>query len=158
ASTEAFWGMHQNGIATPQQSHTVVAAFDLVADKREEVAGLFRAWTDAAAGMTSSVAPAASEAFGLGPARLTLTFGFGAGLFSKDGIDRYGLAAQRPAALIDLPRFDGDQLAPAKTGGDLSVQACADDPQVAFHAIRELAARAYGVAALRWTQNGFLSA
>ena len=38
------------------------------------------------------------EAIGLGPARLTLTFGFGPGLFEKDGKDRYGLASRRPAA------------------------------------------------------------
>ncbi len=30
------------------------------------------------------------------PARLTVTFGFGAGLFVKDGKDRYGLADRRP--------------------------------------------------------------
>ena len=68
-----------------------------------------------------------------------MTFGFGAGLFTKDGNDRYGLAAHRPDALVDLPRFNGDQLVEAHTGGDLSVQACADDPQVAFHAVRQLA-------------------
>ena len=74
------------------------------------------------------------EALGLAPARLTVTFGFGPSLFAKDGKDRYGLASQRPAALVDLPKFTGDQLVEAQTGGDLSVQACADDPQVAFHA------------------------
>jgi len=97
------------------------------------------------------------EALGLGPSRLTLTFGFGPGLFLRDGKDRYGLAALRPAALADLPRFNGDQLQPARTGGDLSVQACADDPQVAFHAVRELARLAYGVAQLRWAQTGFIA-
>ena len=86
------------------------------------------------------------EALGLSPARLTMTFGFGAGLFVKDGQDRYGLAAQRPAALVDLPRFNGDQLVAERSGGDLSIQACADDPQVAFHAVRQLARLAYGVA------------
>jgi deferrochelatase/peroxidase EfeB len=39
--------------------------------------------------------------------------------------------------------------------GDLSVQACADDPQVAMHAVRELARLAYGGADLRWLQTGF---
>jgi len=97
------------------------------------------------------------EALGLGPSRLTITFGLGAGLFSKEGKDRYGLAALRPAALVDLPRFNGDQLTPTRTGGDLSIQACADDPQVAFHAVRELARLAYGVAQVRWVQTGFLS-
>jgi deferrochelatase/peroxidase EfeB len=97
------------------------------------------------------------EALGLGPSRLTITFGFGAGLFTKDGKDRYGLAASRPPALVDLPRFNGDQLVPARSDGDLSIQACADDPQVAFHAVRELARLAYGVAQVRWVQAGFLS-
>ena len=44
-----------------------------------------------------------------------------------------------------------------KTGGDLSIQACADDPQVAFHAVRQLARLAYEVADLRWAQTGFCS-
>jgi deferrochelatase/peroxidase EfeB len=96
------------------------------------------------------------ESLELPPARLTLTFGFGAGLFMKDGKDRYGLAKHRPEAFIDLPRFVGDQLVEAHTGGDLSVQACADDPQVAFHAVRQLARLAYDVADIRWTQAGFI--
>src|SRR5215468_1188364 len=81
---------------------------------------------------------ARAVAHGLPPARLTLTFGFGAGLFLKDGKDRYGLAAQLPPALVDLPPFDCDQLIETSTGGDLSIQACAEDPQVAFHAARQL--------------------
>ena len=98
-----------------------------------------------------------SETLGLGAARLTVTFGFGAGLFEKAGNDRYGVRARRPAALVELPRFNGDQLLPARTGGDLSVQACAEDPLVAFHAVRQLARLADGVAEIRWTQAGFLS-
>jgi deferrochelatase/peroxidase EfeB len=96
------------------------------------------------------------EAEGLSSARLTVTFGFGAGLFEKDGKDRYGLAKSRPEALIDLPNFVGDQLVPEHTGGDLSVQACADDPQVAFHAVRQLVRLAEDVAQVRWAQIGFM--
>ena len=96
------------------------------------------------------------ETLGLALARLTMTFGFGAGLFSKEGKDRYGLASHRPEALVDLPRFAGDQLVEAQSGGDLSVQACADDPQVAFHAVRQLARLAQNVAQIRWVQTGFL--
>jgi deferrochelatase/peroxidase EfeB len=96
------------------------------------------------------------EAVGQSAARLTLTFGFGAGLFTKDGKDRYGLAARRPAALADLPKFVGDQIVEEKSGGDLLVQACADDPQVAFHAVRQLARIAGGAAQIRWVQTGFV--
>jgi deferrochelatase/peroxidase EfeB len=100
--------------------------------------------------------PDGGSALGLSPSRLTITFGFGPGLFLKDGADRYGLAARRPAALVDMPKFNGDQLEATLTGGDLSVQACADDPMVAFHAVRELARLSYGAAQFRWAQQGFI--
>jgi len=168
-STGGFWGARQAGITTPQQTHTYFMAFDLTAPKRDQVVDLLRTWTQTAARLTAGQTAApfgkdldapgvdSAEALGLTPARLTITFGFGSGLFTKDGADRYGLAARRPEALIDLPRFNGDQLVPTATGGDLSVQACADDAQVAFHAVRQLAARAYGIADVLWAQSGFLS-
>jgi len=167
--TEPFWGAHQGGIVTPAQAHSYFLAFDLTAAKRDDVVALLRAWTAAAARMTEgqtaaplgdkldAPAPDSGEALLLPASRLTLTFGFGPGLFVKDGKDRYGLAAQRPEALVDLPRFNGDQLIPARTGGDLFVQACADDPQVAFHAVRQLLRLVYGAGEVRWVQAGFLS-
>jgi len=103
-----------------------------------------------------TMAADSGEALELSPARLTVTFGFGGGLFSKDGKDRYGLASRRPVALVELPKFTGDQLVEAQTGGDLAVQACADDPQVAFHAVRQLVRLAENVAQLRWVQTGFI--
>jgi deferrochelatase/peroxidase EfeB len=166
---EPFWGIHQGGITTPRQGHTYAAAFDLVTTKRPDLIGLLRAWTDAAQRMSIGqpaqppaldlAKPAADsgETLGLSPAQLTLTFGFGATLFAKDGKDRYGLGSQRPPALVDLPEFNGDQLIEGRTGGDLSVQACANDPQVAFHAVRQLARLAFGVAVVRWAQTGFIS-
>jgi deferrochelatase/peroxidase EfeB len=159
-SVEPFRGAHQAGIVTPQQSHTYFLALDLLTGKRDDVAQLLRAWTDAAARMAAGEAAQgadSSDALGLPPSRLTVTFGFGAGLFQKGGHDRYGLASRRPAALIDLPVFSGDQLLAERTGGDLSVQACADDPQVAFHAARQLARLAGAAAQVRWAQNGFVS-
>jgi deferrochelatase/peroxidase EfeB len=163
-----LWGDHQAGIVTPAQQHTYFAAFDLTTAKQSDVIEMLRAWTTAAARLTAGQtaqplsqdvdAPGADtgEALGLSPARLTLTFGFGPGLFQKNGQDRYALGRRRPEALVDLPRFNGDQLVEANTGGDLSVQACADDPQVAFHAVRQLARLAFGVAQLRWAQIGFV--
>ena len=95
------------------------------------------------------------EALGLQPSRLTLTIGFGPSLFEKDGKDRFGLKDRRPEALVDLPQFPGDNLDKARSGGDLCVQACADDPQVAVHAIRNLARIGFGKVAIRWSQLGF---
>jgi deferrochelatase/peroxidase EfeB len=91
------------------------------------------------------------EAAGLPPARLTVTFGLGPGLF--DG--RFGLAGARPPVLRGLEALPGDELEPERSGGDLCVQACADDPQVVFHAVRNLARIGRGVAAMRWSQLGF---
>lgn len=167
AGIEPFWGPHQAGISTPQQRNTCFMAFDLVTNQRDEVIALLQAWTRAAAISTGADAspPRSTDpdqppsddgaSLGLPFSRLTITFGFGAGLFTKDGIDRYGLADRRPAALADLPKFPGDQLVPERTGGDLSVQTCADDPQVAESAIRRFIALGYGVARIRWSQNGF---
>lgn len=170
--TYPFHGVHQAGIVTPAQDRLHFAAFD-VADSldRAGLIELLTEWTDAAARLTqgldvaeggavggSDYAPPADtgEAQGLPAAGLTITFGFGPTLFvAADGTDRFGLASRRPAELEPLPRFQGDALEPERTGGDLCVQACADDPQVAVHAIRNLSRIAFGRASLRWSQLGF---
>ncbi|MQA97066.1 MAG: deferrochelatase/peroxidase EfeB [Streptosporangiales bacterium] len=159
-----FFGPHQAGIATPVQDRLHFAAFDVITDDRAELVRVLKEWTRAAALMTAGrpagdavpkVAEAppddTGEALGLPAARLTLTVGFGPSLFD----DRFGLAARRPAALVDLPHFPGDDLESARSGGDLMVQACADDPQVAVHAVRNLARIGFGVVAVRWSQLGF---
>jgi deferrochelatase/peroxidase EfeB len=90
---EPFWGAHQGGITTPAQTHTYTAALDLVSPKRDDLIRLLRVWTTAAASMSAGqpvqadVAPAlpdSGEATGLPIARLTVTFGFGAGLAHED--------------------------------------------------------------------------
>ncbi|SDQ49630.1 iron uptake transporter deferrochelatase/peroxidase subunit [Quadrisphaera sp. DSM 44207] len=161
-----FHGEHQAGIATSVQGHLHFAAFDVLAEDRAELAGLLRDWTRAAvalcagrevgeggaAGGSPSAPPSdTGEAQGLGASRLTLTVGFGPSLFD----DRFGLGERRPEALVELPAFRGDALEEARCGGDLAVQACADDPQVAVHAIRTLTRLAAGRAAVRWAQLGY---
>ncbi|MBF6048289.1 deferrochelatase/peroxidase EfeB [Streptomyces sp. NRRL B-1677] len=164
-----FLGEHQAGIATPVQDRLHFAAFDVTTTDRAALVKMLQEWTAAAARMTAGheVGEGAvqdndelppddtGEALGLKPSRLTLTFGVGPGLFEKDGKDRFGLKGRRPKALIDLPAFPGDNLDAARSGGDLCVQACADDPQVAVHAIRNLARIGMGKVAIRWSQLGF---
>jgi deferrochelatase/peroxidase EfeB len=162
-----FYGAHQAGITTPAQDRLVIAAFDLSASNADELRELLRSWTDAAAAMTAGrtvgTIPGASntpptdtgEAVGLPPAQLTVTFGLGQGVFERNGADRYGLAARRPSLLTPLGPLPGEQLEEQISGGDLCVQACSNDPQVAFHAVRNLARAARGAAALRWMQFGF---
>ena len=159
-----FYGEHQAGIATPAQDRLAFAAFDVTDPDPRAVQVMLGTWAAAAARMAGGLAigpvetaPQAppvdtGEAAGLGAARLTVTVGFGPGMFDR----RFGLAAQRPAALADLPALPGDgSLDPARGGGDLCVQACADDPTVAFHAVRNLARLARGTAVIRWSQLGF---
>jgi deferrochelatase/peroxidase EfeB len=86
---------------------------------------------------------------------LTLTIGFGPSLFERDGRARFGLDGQKPDLLADLPAFSGDRLDPAICGGDIAIQACADDPQVAVHAVRNLVRIAFGRASVRYSQMGF---
>src|SRR4051794_26842941 len=164
-----FHGPPRAGIVTPAQDRLHFAAFDVTAASRAELILLLRSWTAAAAAMTQGRpvggdtalpydAPPADtgEASGLPPSRLTLTFGFGPSLFrTDDGKDRFGLADRRPAALRRLPHFPSDMLEERRSDGDLCVQACADDPQVAVHAIRNLSRLAFGTASLRWSQLGF---
>jgi len=92
---------------------------------------------------------------GISRSHLTVTFGFGPALFERGGEDRFGFASRRPAALQEIPDLPGDNLDPGLSGGDLCVQACADDPQVAFHAVRNLARIGRGTAVIRWSQLGF---
>ncbi|GAA3237159.1 iron uptake transporter deferrochelatase/peroxidase subunit [Actinocorallia longicatena] len=159
-----FHGDHQAGIATPVQDRLHFAAFDVVTTDRARLVAMLREWTIAAEAMTAGrpagrgavggnvLAPPddTGEALGLDASRLTLTIGFGPSLFG-----RFGLEGRRPAALVDLPHFPGDRLDPARSGGDLCVQACADDPQVAVHAVRNLARIGFGVVSVRWSQLGF---
>lgn len=161
-----FHGEHQSGIASAVQDRLHFAAFDVKTKSRDELVKLLKDWTEAARLMTAGhpvgeggygglpEAPPddTGEALGLKASRLTLTIGFGPGLFAKD---RFGLEGKRPEALVDLEAFPGDNLDPARSGGDLCVQACADDPQVAVHAIRQLARIGFGKTAVRWSQLGF---
>ncbi|MFE9118003.1 iron uptake transporter deferrochelatase/peroxidase subunit [Streptomyces sp. NPDC007172] len=161
-----FHGAHQAGIATAVQDRLHFASFDVTTKDRAELVQLLKDWTAAAAAMTEgktvgegaygglAEAPPddTGEALGLKPCRLTLTFGVGPSLFAKD---RFGLEGKRPEALVDIEQFPGDNLEPARSGGDLCVQACADDPQVAVHAIRNLARIGMGKVAIRWSQLGF---
>jgi deferrochelatase/peroxidase EfeB len=158
----SLFGIHQAGITTPPQRHLLFISFDIRQGSRQSLKNLMIAWTRASVRLTGSgegssqdvpLQPPAhtTEALGLAPARLTLTYGVGPTLFEKTG-----LVKDRPDALVDLPRFNGDNLDPASTGGDLCVQACADSPQVVFHAVHELARVASGYAIPRWSQSGFL--
>jgi deferrochelatase/peroxidase EfeB len=163
SQTVPFYGVHQAGIATPAQDRLAFGTLNVVPGaSRADLRDLLRQWTEAAALMTAGrlvgevtepLAPPADtgEAVGSPVSRLTVTVGYGPSLFDH----RFGLAARRPAALADLPPLPNENLDPAYTGGDLCVQACSDDPLVAFHAVRNLARTGMGVVAHNWMELGF---
>lgn len=166
ATAVPFRGRHQAGIVTPAQDRMHFVALDVRTKDRAELVQLLKDWTVAAERMTQGLeakpngavggvpeaAPAdTGEALDLTASALTLTIGFGASLFD----DRFGLADQLPPALAPLPRFPADDLDPARSDGDICLQACANDPQVAVHAIRNLVRLGFGKVAVRWSQLGF---
>ncbi|MEE6139189.1 iron uptake transporter deferrochelatase/peroxidase subunit [Mycobacterium sp. 050128] len=161
-----FYGqVHQGGIATLPQRYAVFMSFSLAsAAVRADVQALLARWSAAVAVLqqgkpVGTVQPQVEvqpptdtgEAFGLSPASLTVTIGLGPSLFG----DRFGLAARRPAVFTDLPPLNGDNLDPRLHGGDLSVQACADDPQVCYHAVRNLARLGRNIVSPFWAVLGF---
>ncbi|MBO0842841.1 MAG: deferrochelatase/peroxidase EfeB [Nocardioides sp.] len=159
-----YTGKHQAGIETPQQRHIVFMSFDVVEGvTAQQLQVLFARWSAAMATLmkgnpVGTVEPSnagvpqdTGEAADLQPSSLTVTMGLGPGIFGP----RFGLAGKGPRLLADLPALPSDQLEKELTGGDLALQACADDPQVAYHAIRDLTRIGRGIVTTRWTVLGF---
>ncbi|ASK62683.1 deferrochelatase/peroxidase EfeB [Virgibacillus phasianinus] len=168
-NTIPFYGKHQAGIITPQQTYTYVAAFDLQTDRKQEVIDLFKQWTQLSAVMSAGQVEHAyendwlppkdtGEALGLTAAKLTVTFGLGSSFFEKDDVDRYGILKKKPRHLKPIPAMPRDGLEDPYIGGDVCVQVCAEDQQVAFHAIRNMIKTGIGKAEVKWLQSGFISA
>ncbi len=146
-------GGHQAGITTPVQAKAHLVAFDLAPGAgRKEAVALLRRWSRAAEAMTAGRAPDGDDQVALdaGPCSLTVTFGFGHGFFH-----RTSLTDRVPEDFVPVPAFSADALDPARSDGDLWVQIGADDPLVAFHALRVLQRQAAGTAVPRWQMNGF---
>ncbi|MER5334615.1 Dyp-type peroxidase [Micromonospora sp. NPDC002717] len=153
AAVEPFHGPRQAGVATEPQAHASFVAFTLrPGTDRAALGRMLRLLTDDAARLTQG-RPALADTepeLGLLPARLTVTFGFGPGLYAAAG-----LADRRPASVAALPSFRVDRLQPRWSGGDLLLQICADDPVTVAHAQRVLVKDSRPFAAVRWVQQGF---
>ncbi|MFJ7981670.1 iron uptake transporter deferrochelatase/peroxidase subunit [Lysinibacillus xylanilyticus] len=159
-----FYGKHQSGIITPVQTNIYFASLDVLFTSKKELQELFKQWTPLVVRLmngelmvdltTNTRVPTGDtgEADGLNASNLSITIGVGPSLFDKLGIQHL-----KPEELKDLPHFPKDQLQKEFTGGDLCIQACADDPQVAFHAVRNLVRAASGKVEIKWSQAGFNS-
>ena len=164
AAIVPFYGARQAGITTTQQERLMFAALDVTTTDADELQRMLGRWAAIAARLTAgnqvSDSPVRAEqppfdtgeSMDLGPHSLTITVGFGPSLFD----DRFGLAGKMPAELTPFGTIPGDAvMKPALSDGDLCIQACADDPQVVFHAIRNMVRAARGTAVLKWSQLGF---
>ena len=159
----SFYGEHQSGISTPVQKNVYFAVLDLRSLELEEIKQMFKDWTDYTEKLMSGelVAPElknhllppidTGETVGLNPYRLTVTFGI-----SPAFLDKLKLDSKKLPEFKDLPHFPRDQIKDKYKGGDICIQACADDAQVAFHAVRNLVRKGRSLIDLKWTQSGFL--
>ena len=158
----SFYGKHQSGITTPMQKNIYFVVLDLHTKDKEEIIQLFKDWTDYSEklvngdlvkkdGSNALLPPSdTGETVGLNPYRLTLTFGVSASFLTKLGLEK-----KRPKLFRDLPAFPKEQLREQYTGGDIVIQACADDEQVAFHAVRNLIRKGRNKVTMKWSQSGF---
>ncbi|WP_435918718.1 iron uptake transporter deferrochelatase/peroxidase subunit [Macrococcus capreoli] len=159
-----FYGKYQSGIISDVQKHVYFVVLELHSTEVNEVKEMFKQWTahsiklmngDLIAPLTNNtMLPTidTGEAKGLDAARLTLTYGVSPTFF-----DKLKITEKRPKDLKDLPHFPKDQLDDKFTGGDIVIQACSDDPQVNFHAIRNLIRASSGIVTMKWAQTGFNS-
>ena len=158
----SFYGKHQAGITTPMQKNIYFVVLDLRTTDKTDVIQLFKDWTDYSQklvngdlvkkdGSNALLPPSdTGETVGLNPYRLTLTFGVSASFLTKLGLEK-----KRPKLFRDLPAFPKEQLRDQYTGGDIVIQACADDEQVAFHAVRNLIRKGRNKVTMKWSQSGF---
>ena len=158
----SFYGKHQAGITTAMQKNIYFVVLDLHTKDKEEIIQLFKDWTDYSEKLvngdlvkkdgSNALLPSSDtgETVGLNPYRLTLTFGVSASFLTKLGLEK-----KRPKLFRDLPAFPKEQLREQYTGGDIVIQACADDEQVAFHAVRNLIRKGRNKVTMKWSQSGF---
>ncbi len=157
-----FYGKRQSGITTPIQRQVYFAVLDLATEDLETIRGIFKSWTAYIARMmqgelveaykSNTMLPPTDtgEAVGMGTERLTITVGV-----SPSFLEKLNLTGKKLPELEDLPKFARDQLQEAFTGGDICIQACAEDAQVAFHAVRNLLRKGREHLTLKWSQTGY---
>lgn len=153
---EKFFGKHQNGIELELQTFSNFLAFDL--NSETDNSAMLR-WmsviTDDIAKLSEGkpVLADAQPQLALGPARLTVTVGFGPTLFQK-----LKLEARAPKSFAKLPAFDIDKLKPEFSDGDVLIQVSCDDPIVLSHASRAIIRDSMSFATVRYSQQGFSNA
>ena len=158
-----FYGKHQSGISTAVQKQVYFVVLDLHSTEKSEIQKMFQEWTKYSEKLMSGelvegelenklLPPKdTGETVGLNPYNLTLTFGI-----SPTFLDKLGMENKKLPEFKELPHFPRDQIKERYSGGDICIQACADDAQVAFHAVRNLIRKGRQLITMKWSQAGFL--
>ena len=166
-----FYGEHQAGIVTPAQDRLHFVAFDVITSDRDELVELLQAVdggrgpddrrpaTPVPIGAVDGVPEAppddTGEALGLPPSQLTLTSASGRRCSATRRAGTGSASPTAPGARWPTCRTSpATRSEPEISGGDICVQACANDPQVAVHAVRNLARIGFGAVSVRWSQLG----
>ncbi|MEV1064073.1 Dyp-type peroxidase [Streptomyces sp. NPDC050263] len=136
-------GVRQAGVTTPQQATALLLAYDFDPELRgaagvRALKAVLGAWT------RTLVERGSAEA------ALITTVGIGPRLPARLGVPA-------PAALRELPPFPGERLDPARCGGDVLVQLCADSADATEAAAATLTRLAGDALRPRWRQAGFLA-
>lgn len=153
-ATVPFDGTHQAGVTTPPQSHNTTVAFSLRDGVgRDGVERLLRIWTDDARRLCSGTDVLADlePELSANTAKLTVTCGFGLGLY-----EAAGAADKAPSWLKPLPHFTGDMLDERWGDRDIVLQICGNDRTTVSHALRVLVRGGADYARPSWSQTGFL--
>ena len=158
-----FYGKHQSGISTAVQKQVYFVVLDLHSTEKNEIQKMFQEWTKYSEKlMTGELVEGelenkllppkdTGETVGLNPYNLTLTFGI-----SPTFLDKLGMENKKLPEFKELPHFPRDQIKERYSGGDICIQACADDAQVAFHAVRNLIRKGRQLITMKWSQAGFV--
>ena len=156
-----FYGLRQAGVVTPRPASGMVAAFDVVASKPEELRRLLQTLTDRIAFLTQGgPVPERDPKFPppdsgvLGPVissdDLTITVSVGTSLFE----DRSWLRPLQPKRLQRMVEFPNDGLVERNCHGDVALQFCANSQATNIHALRDILKNTSDLMVLRWRQEG----
>jgi len=157
----SIYGAHPPGVIDGQSPVASFISFDVIAETRGELADLLRTLTQRArtlsgGGAPENLGPAAPPDDNgiLGPTipsrQVTMTLGLGSSLFD----DRFGLGPGKPARLKPMTTYPNDNLNPAETHGDLSIQLKAADLDATVHALRDITKHTRGAMQPRWRIDG----
>ncbi len=164
AELQSFEGPHQLAVLSEPAQATSVVAFDVTAGSPSELARPATDHNGPPAHLVRRRHATFRRAGGAyrrqrhpGPVVPSRSVGFVIGMGASLFDDRFGLKASQPARLYTMQSFPNDNLDPALTHGDLSVQIVAGDSDTVVHALRDITKHTRGAMQPRWRMDGFKS-